>query len=253
MSRVRIPPNPLRYRFFQVDSFKKIGDRKRVNPYGSVATEMPTTVEGTTTDPWALYIYGIKAPATKAKYSQRLRTFLEFSGYNDPNTALEDKARAFAAKTKADNVYAFNCLLKFFRWQRERIDRKEIAIGTVRNYAKAIKPFYEMADINVAWHKIMRGLPRGRRYAEDRAPTVVEIRRMTEYTDRRIRPIVYTMASSGIRVRAWDYLQWGHITPIERDGKLVSARMLVYAGTQDTYVTCMSAEAYRENERWMRF
>jgi hypothetical protein len=58
-----------------MDFVKKIGDRKRMNPYGSVVTEMPTTVEAT--DPWALYIYAIKAPATKAKYSQRLKAFLE--------------------------------------------------------------------------------------------------------------------------------------------------------------------------------
>jgi hypothetical protein len=249
MSRVRIPPNPLRYRFFSVDSFKKIGDRKRVNPKVSVATEMPTTVEAT--DAWALYIYAIKAPATKAKYSQRLRAFLEFSGYEQGT--LEDKTRAFAARAQADNTYAFNCLLKFFQMQRERIDRKQVAIGTVRNYAKAIKPFYEMADINVAWHKIMRGLPHGRRYSDDRAPTLQEIMKMTEYPDRRIKPIVYTMASSGIRVGAWDYLQWGHVTPVERDGKLVAARMLVYAGTQDAYVAFMTPEAYRECESWMRF
>jgi hypothetical protein len=188
-----------------------MGDRKRVNPYGCMTTEMPTTVKAT--DPWALYIYAIKAPATKEKYSQRLRRFLEFTGYEQ--RALEDKARAFAAKAQADNAYAFNCLLKFFQMQRERIDRKEVAIGTVRNYAKAIKPFYEMADINVAWHKIMRGLPRGRRYSDDRAPTLQEIMKMTEYPDRRIKPIIYTMASSGIRVGAWDYLQWGHVTPVE--------------------------------------
>jgi hypothetical protein len=186
-----------------VDSFKKIGDRKKVNPYRSVATEMPTTVEAT--DPWTLYIYAIKAPATKAKYSQQLRAFLEFSGYEQGT--LEDKARAFAAWAKADNAYAFNCLLCFFQMQRERIDRKEVAVGTIRNYAKSIKLFYEMAHINVAWQKIMRGLPRGRRYADDRAPTLPEIRKMTEYPDRRIKPIVYTMASSGIPVGAWDYLQ----------------------------------------------
>jgi hypothetical protein len=104
-------------------------------------------------DPWELYIYAIKAPATKAKYCQRLRAYLEFLGY--PQDSVEDKARAFAAKAKTDSHHAFNSLLRFFQMQRERIERKEIAIGTVRNYAKAIKLFYEMADINVAWKKIM--------------------------------------------------------------------------------------------------
>ncbi len=111
------------------------------------------------------------------------------------------------------------------------VERKEIAIGTVRNYAKAINLFYEMADLNIVWQKIMRGLPRARRYADDRAPTLQEIRKITEYPDRRIKPIVYVMASSGIRVGAWDYLQWGHITPIERGSKLIAAKVIVYAGS----------------------
>jgi integrase len=137
-------------------------------------------------DPWDLYVYAIKAPATKAKYCQRLRAFLEFLGYEEGS--LEDKARAFAAKARTDSTYAFTSLLRFFQMQRERIERKEIAVGTARNYAKAIKLFYEMADVNVAWQKIMRGLPRGRRYAGDRAPTLQEIRRITDYPDRRIKP-----------------------------------------------------------------
>lgn len=202
-------------------------------------------------DPWELYVYALKAPATKAKYCQRLRAFLEFLGYEDGS--LEDKARAFAAKATTDSNYAFNSLIRFFQMQRERIERKEIAVGTVRNYAKAIKLFYEMADVNVAWQKIMRGLPRGRRYAGDRAPTLQEIRRITDYPDRRIKPIVYMMASSGIRVGAWDYLKWGHITPIERDSKLVAAKIVVYAGSEDAYFTYITPEAYRELAAWMKY
>ena len=214
------------------------------------AASLPTK-ELDQSDPWQLYIYAIKAPATKAKYCQRLRAFLKFLGYEE--NSLEDKARAFAAKARTDSNYAFSSLLRFFQMQRERIERKEIAVGTVRNYAKAIKLFYEMADINVAWQKIMRGLPRGRRYADDRAPTLQEIRRITDYPDRRIKPIVYMMASSGIRVGAWDYLKWGHITPLERESKLVAAKVMVYAGSEDAYFTYVTPEAYRELAAWMKY
>jgi hypothetical protein len=96
-------------------------------------------------DPCELYIYAIIAPATKAKYRQRLRAFLEFIGYNDPQMPIEERARAFAARPRGDTNYAFGSLLQFFQMQRERLDRKEIAIGTVRNHAKAINPFYDMA------------------------------------------------------------------------------------------------------------
>jgi integrase len=104
-------------------------------------------------------------------------------------------------------AYAFNSLLKFFQSKREQIDRKEKAIGTIRNYVKSIKLFCDMADVQVPWAKIARGLPRAKRFADDRAPTLQEIRRIGEYLDRRIKPVIYMMASTGIRVGAWDYLR----------------------------------------------
>jgi hypothetical protein len=41
------------------------------------------------------------------------------------------------------------------------------------------------------------------------------------------------MASSGIRVGAWDYLKWGHIVLINKNGRLVAAKMIVYAKEPD--------------------
>ena len=76
------------------------------------------------TDPWMLFLYALKAPATKDKYTQRLTKFLDFLGYTG---AMEEKARAFAAQAKADHSYAFNSVLKFFQSKREQIDRKEMA------------------------------------------------------------------------------------------------------------------------------
>jgi hypothetical protein len=69
-----------------------------------------------------------------------------------------------------------------------------------------------MAHIPIAWKKITRGLPRGKNYADDRMPTIEEIRKLVEYPDRRIKAIIYTMASSGIRLGAWDYLRVGQYT-----------------------------------------
>jgi hypothetical protein len=58
-----------------------------------------------------LFLYALKAPATKDKYIERLIKFLDFLRYVG---AKEENARAFAALAKADPVYAFNCVLKFF-------------------------------------------------------------------------------------------------------------------------------------------
>jgi hypothetical protein len=90
-----------------------------------------------------------------------------------------------------------------------------------------------MADIAISWKKITRGLPKGKKYADDRIPTIEEIRKVVDYPDRRIKAIVYTMASSGIRIGAWDYLRWSHIRPVERNNEIVAAKMIVYAEEDD--------------------
>src|ERR671919_2515133 len=124
-----------------------------------------------------LYLYALKAPATRDKYIQRLIKFLDFLGYTGTK---EDKTRAFATQAIADADYAFNSVLKFFQNKREQIDRKEIAIGTFRNYVKSVKLFCDMADLQIPWAKIAIGLPRAKRFADDRPPTIEEIRRIVE-------------------------------------------------------------------------
>ena len=84
--------------------------------------------------------------------------------------------------------------MSFIEFQRQRVKRNEISESTITNYYKATKLFCGMNDIILNWKKISRGLPSGRRTAIDRAPTIEEIRKLIEYPDRRIKPIVYTMA-----------------------------------------------------------
>lgn len=156
-------------------------------------------------DPWMLYLYAIKSPATKEKYLMRLGRILDFVNLQEgnKNSSLEEKARAFAKRGRNDKAWAFNNIIRFIQLQKDRFNQKEITAGTIRNYVKSIKLFCQMVDICIAWEKLTRGLPRARRYADDRAPTIEEIKKICKYPDRRIKPIVYTMVSSGIRVGAW--------------------------------------------------
>ena len=90
---------------------------------------------------------------------------------------LEEKARAFAKRGRDDNAWAFNNIIKFIQLQKDRFNQKEITAGTIRNYVKSIKLFCQMTDISIPWEKITKGLPRARRYAYDRAPTIEEIQK----------------------------------------------------------------------------
>ncbi|HEY6536462.1 MAG TPA: hypothetical protein VIY08_11800 [Candidatus Nitrosocosmicus sp.] len=139
------------------------------------------------------------------------------------------------------------------RYQLDRVKSKEITGATVGNYLKSVKLFYEMADISIAWKKITRGLPKGKSYADDRIPTIEEIQKLLEYPDRRIKAIVYTMTSSGIRLGAWDYLKWGHVRPIEKDGEIIAAKIIVYAEEDEEYFSFISKEAFNTLKEWINY
>jgi hypothetical protein len=79
------------------------------------------TLETMTTDPWMLFLYALKAPATRDKYIQRLTKFLDFLGYIGTK---EEKARAFAAQVRAYPIYAFNSILKFFKANVSKLTEK---------------------------------------------------------------------------------------------------------------------------------
>jgi hypothetical protein len=61
------------------------------------------------------------------------------------------------------------------------------------------------------------------------------------------------MASSGIRLGAWNYLKWSHIIPLEKDGKVVAGKIRVYADEEEEYYTFISLEAYNVLLAWMNY
>ncbi|MGC1131371.1 MAG: hypothetical protein WA941_01005 [Nitrososphaeraceae archaeon] len=156
-------------------------------------------------------------------------------------------------KSRADSNWVVNSIFKYLQGHKGRVERKEISSATLRNYLKPIRLYCEQMDIPIPWKKIMRGMPKGRRYANDRAPTLEEITKVLAYPDRRMRPIIYTMTSSGIRLSAWDYLKWKHIIPKLRDGKVVAAKILVYADDDEEYFSFISREASDAIHEWMTY
>ena len=202
-------------------------------------------------DPLELFLYGIRSNSTKSRYKRRLGNFFD---YLEISGDLSEQAKQFIGMAqKNGNTWVSANLMKYLAYHKERAERNEIAVGTLKNYYKPVKAFLEMNDIELSWKKITRGLPKGKRYASDRAPTVSEIQKLVEYPDRRIKAIVFTMCSSGIRLGAWDYLKWSHITPIKQDEKIIAAKILVYAGEHEEYISFISPEAYTELKKWMDF
>jgi hypothetical protein len=173
---------------------------------------------------------------------------------------LEAQGQTFLDKTRGNPQWAQEKIIDFIDFHKKRVQRKEIAAGTLTNFFIAIKLFCEINDITtINWKRLSRALPRVKSYSSnDRAPTLEEIRKLVEYPDRRIKPIVYAMASGGFRLGAWDYLRWKHVTPImitneEKNGEVLAAKVLIYAGEPEEYYTFITPEAYHALKDWMDF
>jgi hypothetical protein len=138
-------------------------------------------------DPMAAFMYGLRAPDTKRQYPRRFQYFLNFLSIQG---TLDEQAKQFTLKARQISQWAQESLTSFIDFQKERIKRGEIVESTITNYYKATKLFCVMNYLVLNWKKISRGLPSGRRAANDRAPTIEEIHKLVEYPDRRIKPIV---------------------------------------------------------------
>jgi hypothetical protein len=194
------------------------------------------------TTPYYMFKFSIRSELTRKYYERRIRRFFDFIEFN-ADKDIEQRCNEFAEKSRNDVSWALNKIIIFLQFQKERTVKGEITAATLSNFVKAIKLFCDMSDVAIPWKKITRGLPRANQSANDRAPGINEIKKLIEYPDRRIKPIIYTMVSSGIRIGAWDTLQWKHISPITNDsGIVICAKIIVYPGDSEEYYSFITPE-----------
>ena len=202
-------------------------------------------------DPMVIFKYGLRAPDTRRQYPRRFQYFLNFLRLPG---AIEEQAKQFITKARENPMWAQENLISFIQFQKDRVTRGEICNSTITNYYKATNLFCIMNDLILNWKKISRGLPVGRRAANDRAPNKDEIHKLIGYPDRRIKPIIFTMISSAIRIGAWDYLRWKDVVPqCNNKGEIVAAKLVVYAGESEEYYCFVTPEAYTSLKEWMDF
>jgi hypothetical protein len=83
-------------------------------------------------------------------------------------------------------------MVSFLISQRERRESGELAPGTLKNFCGAIKLFCDMGNLTTLNGKrITKVLPKSKSASNDRAPTTEEIKKLFEYPDRRIKPIIF--------------------------------------------------------------
>jgi hypothetical protein len=172
---------------------------------------------------------------------------------------LEEQAQTFLARAKKEQEYwVEDNILLFLNYHKNRVLKtKEIAAGTLYNYYQPIVIFCKRHKHSlppIDWDMLSKSLPEAKRAASDRAPTVEEIKKLVEYPSRVIKPIVFTMCSSGIRLGAWDYLKWKHVIPKTNEkGEILAAKLIVYAEEHDEHFSFITPEAYDALKEWMDY
>ena len=66
-------------------------------------------------------------------------------------------------------------------------------------------------------------------------------------------PEVYKLLSDNNVCLAWSQLDNIQTPPIEKDGELVGAKIIVYDGEEDEYFRLITPEAYRALACWMKY
>ncbi|MDQ3868895.1 MAG: hypothetical protein M3250_04970 [Thermoproteota archaeon] len=64
---------------------------------------------------------------------------------------MGERSNMFAAKKIKDPNWVLGSIVKFFQFQRKRVEKEEISGAGVRNFVKAIKLLCEISDILVTW------------------------------------------------------------------------------------------------------
>ena len=100
---------------------------------------------------------------------------------------------------------------------KERYKIGKISGNTLEMYYWPVKAFCEAhkrsLQSDIDWDDLSKIIPETSSYSNDRNPTVQEIRKVVKNPNRRVKPMVLVMSSSGIRLRAWLYLKWRHVEP----------------------------------------
>jgi hypothetical protein len=83
----------------------------------------------------------LNSQETQRQYPKRLKLFFEH--IKMPGKDIEEQGQAFLEKATGNKQWAGEKIFLFLDFHKQRVLRKELAAGTLKNLCLAIKTFYE--------------------------------------------------------------------------------------------------------------
>jgi integrase len=173
------------------------------------------------------FINAINSEYTKLSYSNGMKMYIEFHNITDYDDLV-----------KIDKQTTNKMILKFVMHQR---NVRKLSLSRINVCFSALKLFYDMNDYELNWSRLskFKGKDR-RRTVHDRTYTKDEIQKMLQHADLRMKAIILTMLSSGVRTGGLAGLKLKDLTYIE-NYKLY--RIVVYSDyPSDSYYTFCTPE-----------
>lgn len=178
------------------------------------------------------YLDSLRADATRKSYKWGISWVL---GDLSPDRFLEICGK--------DRRRAENIVIDFIKRERDRIRS-----ATLRGPIAALKSFLDYWEISLNWKRIKATLPISKRIANDRAPELEEIQKLLTVCDSRMKSVVLILASSGIRVGAFEGMK---VKDLEfRESGL--GLLWVYRNSPDEYFTFTTPEAYQTVKEYLK-
>ena len=122
---------------------------------------------------------------------------------------------------------------------------RDASPSTLAFHRDSLRRFLEINRVNkVDWKHVSEFLPRQKKSGQDRAPNTNEVRRILDVASLRMRCLVLYLCSSGARIGSVAYLRWRDVQEVELEERKL-ARLTVYKGEPEEYVTFVTPECYR--------
>jgi len=211
-----------------------------------------------------LFLQGIRAKASKKKYTQTLKRILCEIFEDVLEGDFENRASQLVKHAKENPDWVKDLLLNLSKKLKQRTELPKdnpdyLNPSSVDSYFKPIKKLFDMNDVTISWKRIYATLPEQDNISSGRGWTRPEIQKMLSFANGAIdRTIVLVAASSGIRAGGFE-LNWGDVTPIykvdeqlkleitesEESKSVVACAMLrIYHGSGSQYPAFITAETY---------